>query len=193
VTRDGSDQECAAVAMNAVRRIVRALRIAERHSEATHGVSAAGFFVLREIEKCGAPTISELARRTATAQSSVSEVAARLSARGLVTRGRSTTDRRRTEITLSDAGRDLLRNAPEAVQERLLAGFRTLPLHRRRAIAEGLAEWTSMSGLQDIAATMFFEPLEEPGPRGRSVREDSLPLRQSHENRNANRSNNDDQ
>lgn len=156
---DDTGLECAAEAMNAVRRIVRALRVAERQSEAERGISAAALFVLREIEKGGAPTIGELARRTATGQSSVSEVVARLSARGLVMRGRSATDRRRAEITLSAAGRDLLRNAPEALQERLLAAFRRMPARRQREVAEGLAEWTSMAGLEGVAPSMFFEPL----------------------------------
>ena len=156
---DDSGPECAAEAMNAVRRIVRALRIAERQSEAERGISAAALFVLREVEKGGAPTIGELARRTATGQSSVSEVVARLSARGLVTRGRSATDRRRAEITLSAAGRDLLRNAPEALQERLVAAFRRLPARRQREVADGLAEWMSLSGLESVAPSMFFEPL----------------------------------
>lgn len=155
--RDGSDADAAADAMDAVRRIVRALRIAERHSEARLGVSPAALFVLREIGK-GALTISELAHRTATGQSSVSEVVARLAAQGLVLRGRSSSDRRRAAITLSTAGRDLLRRAPEAVQEHLLSAFRGLPAREQRQIALGLREWTSASGLDSITATMFFEP-----------------------------------
>ncbi len=155
---DSSDEDPAAEAMDAVRRIVRALRMAERQSEAKLGVSPASLFVLREIGKGGAPTISELARCTATGQSSVSEVVARLAAQGLVVRGRSNDDRRRAAITLSAAGRDLLRRAPEAVQERLLSAFRGLPVREQRQIAQGLRQWTSVSGLDSIAATMFFEP-----------------------------------
>ena len=73
--------EPVAAAMDALRRIVRSLRIAERHSEAMLGVTTAQLFVLREVDKAGRITVSELARRTATAQSSVSEVLTRLSIR----------------------------------------------------------------------------------------------------------------
>jgi len=148
-------------AMDAIRRMVRALRVTDDASEATLGVSGAQLFVLRALEKAGATTTGELARRTATAQSTVSEVVTRLVARGLVTRRRSTSDRRRTVIALSEAGRELLTRAPETVQERMLAGFQQLAPEQQRRTAEGLAEWLRASGLGDLAATMFFEPLLE--------------------------------
>lgn len=151
----------APVAMDAIRRIIRALRDATYASEQDLGVSAAQLFVLREIEKIGAPTIGELARRTATAQSSVSEVVARLAARGLVVRDRSSEDRRRASITLTATGRDVLSRAPESVPERMLAAFRRLPVDRQRQLADGLADWIEEAGLAHHAATMFFEPLLE--------------------------------
>lgn len=148
-------------AMDAIRRIIRALRDATAESEHALGVSAAQLFVLREIEKASAPTIGELARRTATAQSSVSEVVARLAARGLIARGRAAEDRRRASITLTDAGREVLRRAPESLPERMLAAFRRLPAERQRHLADGLADWIEEAGLAHHAATMFFEPLLE--------------------------------
>lgn len=149
----------AAQAMNAVRQIVRALRTAQDASQATLGVSAAQLFVLREIEKAASPTIGELAKRTATAQSSVSEVVARLLARKLVLRSRSSADRRRAAITLTALGRRALANAPETVQERMLAAFERLPEHLQQDLAASVDAWIRESGLADVAATMFFEPL----------------------------------
>ncbi len=151
--------DAAGLAMDAVRRIVRALRTAHVESRAVRGASMAQLFVLREIDKAGIITIGELAERTATAQSSVSAVVARLSSRGLIVRGTSTEDRRRAAITLSDAGRAALASAPETVQERLIAAFRQLPVDRQRTIADGLDEWIAAAGLGHVAATLFFEPV----------------------------------
>ncbi|MGZ7033247.1 MAG: MarR family winged helix-turn-helix transcriptional regulator [Thermoanaerobaculia bacterium] len=103
------------VAMDDLRRVVRALRIADGETGAALGLTSAQLFVLREIEKARMLTVGELAQRTATAQSSVSEVIARLAARGLISRDRSTEDRRRTELSLSEAGRALLMRSPETV------------------------------------------------------------------------------
>lgn len=153
-----SRTDSAAVVMDAVRRIVRALRAAHVESRAIRGASMAQLFVLREVGKAGVITIGQLAERTATAQSSVSAVVARLASRGLIVRGTSDADRRRAAITLSDEGRIALANAPETIQERLLAAFQSLPSERQYAIAEGMDEWISAAGLGHVAPTMFFEP-----------------------------------
>jgi DNA-binding MarR family transcriptional regulator len=150
--------DAAATAMDAIRRIVRALRTAQVESCTMRGASMAQLFVLREVAKAGVITIGELAACTATAQSSVSAVVARLATRGLVVRGTSVADRRRAAVTLSDQGLIALANAPETIQEHLLAAFRQLSEERQRAIAAGLDEWISAAGLGHIAPTMFFEP-----------------------------------
>ncbi|HSQ32803.1 MAG TPA: MarR family transcriptional regulator [Gemmatimonadaceae bacterium] len=151
--------DAAGVAMDAVRRIVRALRTAHVESRAIRGASMAQLFVLREIDKAGVITIGELAARTATAQSSVSAVVARLASRGLIVRGTSPEDRRRAAISLSEDGRGALASAPETVQERLIAAFRQLPVDRQRTIADGMDEWIAAAGFGHVAATMFFEPV----------------------------------
>lgn len=153
----------AMAAMNAIRRVVRALRQAERTSEAGQGVSAAQLFVLRELSKADSLTIGALAERTATAQSSVSEVVSRLVARGLAVRGTAAEDRRRAAIALTPAGRTLLTTAPETVQERMLAGFAALQPEEQDQLSATLTEWIRRSGLDQVEATMFFEPVAKAG------------------------------
>lgn len=150
--------ESAAIAMDALRRVVRSLRLADAASESSFGVSAAQLFVLRELAKTESITIGELAQRTSTAQSSVSEVVARLAVRGLVIRDRSPIDRRRADVSLSVTGRDLVQRANQTVQERLLDGFARLPAERQSLTAAGLRAWVDESGLSDVEPTMFFEP-----------------------------------
>ena len=153
-----SPADAAAMAMDALRRIVGSLRSADAASEALLGVSAAQLFVLRELAKTDSLTVGELAQRTATAQSSVSEVVARLATKELVVRERSASDRRRMDVSLSASGRTLMQRADETVQEKLLAGFSRLPDARQTATAAGLRSWVAAAGLADIEPTMFFEP-----------------------------------
>jgi DNA-binding MarR family transcriptional regulator/nitroimidazol reductase NimA-like FMN-containing flavoprotein (pyridoxamine 5'-phosphate oxidase superfamily) len=147
--------------MNALRRVVRSLRMTEISAGAALGVTTAQLFVLREVGHAGRLTIGELARRTATAQSTVSEVVARLATRKLLVREPSKADRRRVEISLTDSGRALLDRAPETIQERLLSAFGRLPPGRRREIAEGMRVWMEEADLAEVAPTMLFEPLME--------------------------------
>jgi DNA-binding MarR family transcriptional regulator len=110
------------------------------------------------LAKAASLTIGELAIRTATAQSSVSEVVARLAANDLVLRQRSETDRRCTDISLSIRGGELVRCADETVQEKLLAAFGRLPAPQRMFTAAGLQSWAHAAGLSGVEPTMFFEP-----------------------------------
>src|SRR5437763_4546401 len=90
--------------MDAVRAIVRALRLNTREIELKIGISLAQLFVLQQVAERPAESLNDLADRTATHQSSVSVVVRRLVDRGLVTRKSSTIDKRRVQIAATAAG-----------------------------------------------------------------------------------------
>jgi DNA-binding MarR family transcriptional regulator len=145
-------------AMDSLRRVVHALRIATRASERAFGLSAAQLFVLRQLSVTSGQSLSDLAARTRTTQSSVSEVVARLVRNGLLSRTPSSKDRRRAELSLTTAGEAVLANAPETVQERLLRGFESLDERTQRTLIDSLESWLAASGLDDVAPALFFEP-----------------------------------
>lgn len=146
-----------AAALDAIRRIVRALRLSASASERVLGVSGAQLFVLQQLAAAEGPSIAELAARTATDPSSVSVVVSRLVERGLAARSASKTDARRAEVMITPAGRALLRRAPEPIQGKLLAGLATLPEAELRAVAHGLTAVAASLGATEGAAPMFFE------------------------------------
>ena len=154
-----TDPEAARV-MDALRRVVRALRVSTHASERDLGVSAAQLFVLRQLALAPRQSMGEIATRTRTSQGSVSEVVSRLVARGLVERHTSESDRRRAELSLTTEGRAVLDGASETVQERLLASLSRMSEERRGALANGMEEWLASAGLGEVPPTMFFEPTE---------------------------------
>ena len=62
----------AARAMDGLRRVVHAVRIATRASERAFGLSTAQLFVLRQLAAMPGQSLSDLAARTQTTQSSIS-------------------------------------------------------------------------------------------------------------------------
>lgn len=154
--------------MDALRRIVRALRISARAAEGRLGISGAQLFVLHELVHGDASSIDELATRTRTHQSSVSVVVSRLAARGLVVRRTAPDDARRTVITLTAAGRALLRRAPEVGQARLITGLERLRPAQRRTLASHLVALVHALEADDETPAMFFEE-ESPGISRRRV------------------------
>ena len=149
----------AARTMDSLRRVVHAIRIATRASERTFGLSTAQLFVLRQLAAKPGQSLSDLATRTRTTQSSISEVVARLVRNGLVSRAPSSIDRRRAVLSLTAAGETVLANAPETIQERLLRGFESLDEETRRALADNFESWLRASGLDDVAPALLFEPM----------------------------------
>lgn len=147
----------AAVVMDSLRRVVQALRSMGRTPAPGPRVTAAQLFVLSQIAAQPGQSLVELAGRTLTRESSVSEVVARLVRRGLVERRTAALDRRRLVLTLTPMGERIVATASGTVQERLVAGLRALPDETRRALADGFHAWLEASGLRDAPAPMFFE------------------------------------
>jgi DNA-binding MarR family transcriptional regulator len=150
--------------LDAIRRVVRALREDSRASEGKLGLSTAQLFVLQRLRDGGPGSIGELAERTLTHQSSVSAVAARVVQLGLARRSRSTTDGRRAELSLTDKGRGLLRRAPVAMQARLIAAVVRMKPRERSELARLLTRLTG--GFDADPPPMLFED----GRRGLSRR-----------------------
>jgi MarR family transcriptional regulator, lower aerobic nicotinate degradation pathway regulator len=144
-------------AMNAVRSIVRALRVSSRMIEGRMGISGAQLFVLQQLAERPAHSLNDLAERTATHQSSVSVVVRRLVDHGYVSRTTSDVDRRRVELALTDKGRQVLAGAPTTVQVKLLRGARALTADQRKALAELLQSWVQAAGIEDAAPPLLGE------------------------------------
>jgi DNA-binding MarR family transcriptional regulator len=143
--------------MDALRRLVRVLGASARGPARRRGPTGAQLFVLRQIDAVPGVSIGELAARTLAGQSTVSEVVARLVARGLVTRRPSPTDARQVQLVLSARGRAIVQSTEPTAQERLAEGLASLPAAERDELARGLERWLESSGLAELPATMFFE------------------------------------
>ena len=145
--------------LDAIRRIVRALRESSRHAEARVGLSGAQLFVLQRLAGAPALSLNELAERTLTHQSTVSVVVTRLVAGGLVSRSRGGSDGRRVEIALTARGRAALKQAPAAAQDRLIAALGVVGPTTRRTLARELGRLVEAMALPEQAPPMFFEPV----------------------------------
>jgi len=135
------------------------VRVAASASERAFGLSGVQLFVLRQLSVKSGQSLSDLAARTRTTQSSISEVVARLVRNGLVSRTPSVVDRRRAVLSLTPSGEIVLTTAPETIQEQLLRGFESLDERKRRSLADGFESWLAASGLDSVAPTLLFEPM----------------------------------
>jgi len=154
---DSKIPEASREVLDAIRRIVQVLRKTAQAAEKRVGLSAAQLFVVRKLLETDALSVGELALRTATSQSSVSEVVQRLVTAGLVTRIRSARDARSVELSLTDAGRELAAKSPEAVQDRVLEALDRMRASDRAQLAKLLALLLEEIGIAHTPAKMLFE------------------------------------
>lgn len=143
--------------LDAIRLIVRALRVSSTATERRLGVSVAQLFVLQKLEEREGLSVNELARATLTHQSSVSVVVSKLVARRLVRRSVASGDRRKASLTLTPKGRALLSRAPESVQARLVRALEALGPVERSALAALLTKWVRAAAISVAAPPLFGE------------------------------------
>lgn len=146
------------IVMDSLRRIVQALRRSSSASERESGLTGAQALVLGHVALREGLSVSEVAGLTFTHQSSVSDVASRLEARGLLCRERAADDARRCILRPTVAGRSAAARLKDATaQEKLMQALIGLPADRQAELARGLAALIAAAGLGGRRPVMFFE------------------------------------
>lgn len=143
--------------MDALRRLVRMLRVSSKRAETSTGLSGARLFVLEKLSQVGPCSIVDLARETTTDASSVSVVVAALVAQGLAARGRSEKDARRAEIAITRRGRAALARPPKTAQAAWIEALTAMSPARRRGLARALEGFVRDVGAEAITPTMLLE------------------------------------
>lgn len=143
--------------MDALRRIVQALRQSAAQSEQSLNITGAQALVLKHVALREGVSVNELAGLTFTHQSTVSEVVSRLEGRGLLKRERAVEDGRRVEVRLTEAGKAAAQNTVVTAQERLIQALQILPPETVSNLANGLDALIVAAGMSEEAPIMFFE------------------------------------
>jgi DNA-binding MarR family transcriptional regulator len=143
--------------LDAIRRMVRLLRLSDRAAQTELGLSSAQLFVLHEVTATPEISLKELAERTRTDQSSVSVVVTRLCDAGLLERERASDDARRLVITPTRAGRAAAKKVPRVAQQELIEILDAMPPKERKRFADTLAAIVNRLDKGEEPAPMFFE------------------------------------
>jgi DNA-binding MarR family transcriptional regulator len=108
-------------------------------------------------------SLSELAEKTRTDQSSVSVVVSRLVESGYVMRERDRRDARRLVLTLTKSGRAVAEKSPPVAQEKIIEILDRMQPAERRRFADIFSRIIEDLGEARGVAPMMFEDLDQPG------------------------------
>lgn len=128
-----------------LRQIIQFMDLYSRFLLRNHGITGPQLVILQEIAALGEITVSHLAKATSLSQGTVTNILIRLEKRGLIKRQRSTLDKRRVYVTVTEECRGLLESAPYPLQQNFIDGFGKL---------ENWEQTMILSALQRLAKIM---------------------------------------
>jgi DNA-binding MarR family transcriptional regulator len=146
--------------VEALRRIIRAVDLHSRALVHKYRLTGPQLVVLRAIADTRPASVGEIARTVYLSQATVTGILDRLETRGLVTRSRSSDDRRRVVASLAPSAEEKLRSAPPLLQEHFIQRFLELEESEQRGILASLERVVSLMEARDLDAT----PILATGP-----------------------------
>lgn len=137
----------------ALRRILRATESFSRELAQSAGVTPAQLRVLQIVEQRDGVIPKALAQQMRVGQATVTSLVDKLVAQQLVRRQRSEVDRRQSHVMITDKGRDCLRQAPDAQQQRFVRAFRSLADWEQAQLVSSLERVAAMLDADDTDAS----------------------------------------
>lgn len=144
--------------LRALRRIVRAIDLQSRRLEHEVGLTGPQLISLRVLDQRGPMTAGALARAVDLSQATLTGILDRLAKRRLVTRRRSSSDRRRVTIALSPEGERVVRTAPSPLQAVFSARLSELPERTQARLCTTLEQVVRMMDAETLDAAAMLTP-----------------------------------
>lgn len=141
----------------ALRRIVRSTELFGKEIRQITGVTPTQFRVLQIIAEQGFATAKAISTRMRVSQGTVTSLVDKLVRDGLVVRQKSALDRRQTDILLTEAGRVVLTDAPDPLQQRFVRKFAAMEDWEQAMLVASLERVAAMLDAEDMDASPVLD------------------------------------
>ncbi|MCE8507983.1 MarR family transcriptional regulator [Ruegeria pomeroyi] len=149
----------------ALRRILRATDMFGRELAQSAGLTAVQLRVLQVVGETGQSTATAISNRMRVSQATVTALVDKLVARDMVRREKSRSDRRQTDILITDLGRQALATAPDPLQQRYVSRFLAMQDWEQAMLVAALERVAAMLDAEDMDAA----PVLDSGEIGRTA------------------------
>jgi len=144
--------------MDDVRRVFHVVNEQSKKAKRETGLTGPQLWAIKMIGELSPVRVSDLAAKMYLHAATVVGILNRLELRGLIKRLRTTEDRRVVKIELTDAGKEIVANAPQVAQGLLVSGFEILPLKKLQDISACLEELVKILGAQELPPQLILSP-----------------------------------
>lgn len=141
----------------ALRRIMRTTELYGRDFGREAGVTTAQFRVLQTISEKGHVTAKQIADTLRVSAATVTALVDRLVLKGLVLRQKSLVDKRRTDIALTEQGKETLLNAPDLLHQKFVQKFAALEEWEQAMLVASLERVALLVDADDLDAAPLLD------------------------------------
>jgi DNA-binding MarR family transcriptional regulator len=141
----------------ALRKVIRAIDMRSRQLNKDVGLTGPQLLVLQEVGRNPGVMVKQIAERINLSPATITSILDRMESRELVNRVRSTEDKRRVGVFLSEAGQTALDAAPLPLQEHFLNRFNSLEEWEKSLIVSSMQRIATMMDAEDIDAAPVLE------------------------------------
>jgi DNA-binding MarR family transcriptional regulator len=147
--------------LGALRRISREMDVHSKSLLPRCGLTGPQVIVLRAAARLGSEaSIGDLARSVFLSQATVAGILERLARRGLLQRERCQTDHRRVNVRLTEAGRELVADAPQPLHKHFLEQLAGLADWEQSQILASLNRVVAMMESRELTVSSQSTPSE---------------------------------
>jgi DNA-binding MarR family transcriptional regulator len=152
--------------LRSLRRILRRVTLHSRQIHRETKLTLPQVLTLRALGEMqgGRASQVELSRALGLSQPTVTGIIDRLERAGLAKRERSTLDRRKIDVSLSDTGRARLKSLPTPMQEQFIARMMELSMEERATLLQSLNRVVTLMEAESIDAAPLLLPDAEIKP-----------------------------
>ena len=133
-----------------IRRLIQAGELYTKELDRTYHVSVPQLLCLLTLHENGPLSPSQIAKNTMVGTSTMTGIIDRLEKKKLVTRVRNSPDRRMITISLTEAGKNLVLNAPPPIRKEVIDGLKKLPKSETKKIIHGLEMFVDLIDMKKL-------------------------------------------
>ena len=141
----------------ALRQVIRAIDIRSKELSRDVGLTGPQLIVLQQVGKHPGVMVKEIAQNITLSPATVTSILDRMESRGQINRVRSTQDKRKVGVFLTDAGQLLLDKAPLPLQEHFLNRFNAIEEWEQSQMVATMQRIATMMDAQKLDAAPVLE------------------------------------
>ncbi|MCW8090223.1 MarR family winged helix-turn-helix transcriptional regulator [Alteromonas sp. ASW11-130] len=141
----------------ALRRVMRAVDLRSKQLSKDVGLTGPQLLVMQNISQQPGIMVREIAENINLSPATITNILDRLEAKNLANRIRSTKDKRRVGVFLTETGQNAIENAPRPLQEHFVERFHQLEEWEQSQMVATVQRIATMMNAESIDASPFLE------------------------------------